>query len=132
MKANELRIGNLVIDRKGQICKVERIEKEFEECKILSNTALTHLPVEPIPLTEEILVNWCGFKKGILFDTILYLSNANWHISLKDSVYQLNYKENPKNQWIPVCINLKHVHQLQNLYFALTGEELTINHPSAK
>jgi hypothetical protein len=125
----ELRIGNLV-DWNGEIAKISQLlelEVGFKcgESDLYQN-------IQPIPLTEEILVNWCGFKKGILFYTILYLSNANWHISLKDGVYQLNYKENTKNQWIPVCRNLKHVHQLQNLYFALTGEELPINHPSAK
>jgi len=120
MNTQELRINNLFIDRKGQICKVERIEKEFEECKILSNTGLTHFPFEPIQLTEEILVNWCGFEK-IGYN---YRLKKGWHwIQVDKCSFYINGKQYGL---------IDYVHQLQNLYFALTGEELPINHPSAK
>ena len=63
INTKELRLGNLFVDRIGQICEVERIEKRFEECRIVSkHTALTHLPVKPIPLTEDVLLK-CGFER---------------------------------------------------------------------
>lgn len=65
----------------------------------------------PIPLTDEWLVNM-GFNKrspeGYWYD----LNRISINIPT------IEYK----NNWIE--INLQYVHQLQNLYFALTGEEL--------
>jgi hypothetical protein len=117
-KASEVRIGNLY--------------KEGNDFKEIDFTDLNGLlmgfdewKLEPIPLTEEWLFKF-GFEKTHLFDTVLYISNTNFHISFNNSIYQLNYKENPKSHWLPVCKDLKYIHQLQNLYFALTGEELTI------
>jgi hypothetical protein len=64
---------------------------------------------EPIPLTEEWLLKF-GFKK----------SSWGW---IKNGVniqkgFTLAFSSN-KNS-----IEIKHLHQLQNLYFALTGQEL--------
>jgi hypothetical protein len=116
MKANELRIGNWIQDG-----------NEFEQITIDHLNCLNsgRCEYDPIPLTEEWLLNF-GFEKTHLFDTVLYISNTNFHISFNNSIYQLNYKENPKSQWFPVCKDLRYIHQLQNIYFALTGEELTI------
>ena len=89
---------------------------------------------EPIPLTEEWLLKF-GFKcvhiKNIHYTvndpngvaelhkiSIFPTVNNQWHIAFSD---ELNgYKD-----YIPTT-KISHVHQLQNLYFALTGEELTI------
>ncbi len=38
-------------------------------------------------------------------------------------VYDDKHNNIPNEQ---IWVNIKHVHQLQNLYFALTGKELTI------
>lgn len=114
MRGNELRFGNLIF-WDGELYDVKR--SFFDQ--------YSDDEIEPIPLTEEWLERF-GFRKGHLFDTVLYLSSTNWHISSHNGIYQLNYKESPSEPWIPVCKDMKYVHQLQNLYFALTGEELTL------
>jgi hypothetical protein len=70
--------------------------------------------IEPIPLTEEWLFKF-GFKK--------------W----TDRKFVGRYTKNRHSVWYGVTdYQIKHsrpfryVHQLQNIYFALTGEELTI------
>lgn len=71
---------------------------------------LEYKDVTPIPLTEEWLLKWfgedgvgCYAEENNMVE--LFLNNGDYLI--------------PKNR-------LQYVHQLQNLYFALTGEELTL------
>ena len=107
MKANELRLGNL-IDRKDYICKVTKIEEGgiITEPLEYKGERFVEQRVEPIPLTEEWLVKF-GFKKG----------SKGWFKTLSNN-HKFNFY-----MYKNLCSN---VHQLQNLYFALTGEELTI------
>jgi hypothetical protein len=71
---------------------------------------------EPIPLTEEWLLRM-GFEK---------LNQHYW--SLNGFNYQMIFSNNSldvhKRKYL--IKNVKHVHSLQNLYFALTGQELEI------
>ena len=64
--------------------------------------------LKPIPLTEEWLLKF-GFR-----ESNKYLFK-----------YKLGLKKRGDNYFYD-NISIKHVHQLQNLYFALTGEELTL------
>lgn len=101
MKASELRIGNLIYSKGLK----ENIKVEYS---LLSNNddCMNYL-YNPIPLTDEWLVKF-GFKKGVKgwFKT---LDN-----NLKFNLYMYN-----RSLYLSV-------HQLQNLYFALTNEELTL------
>jgi hypothetical protein len=79
--------------------------------------------IEPIPLTEEWLLK-LGFKrikKGIGWDKLsdgkLILVEVPTN---KGNIVAFNYDADKYNY-------LKYVHQLQNLYFALTGVELQLN-----
>jgi len=105
MEAKEFRIGNY-ISRLDLGSGEPRTEQVLE---LLKKRAVTTGPcrvivlykdIEPIPLTEEWLC-----KLG--FD------NNHW-----------------ATKWIledmPIPTGIKYVHQLQNLYFALTGKELTL------
>lgn len=133
MKANELRLGNL-IDRQDYICKVTRIEEDgiITEPLEYKGERFVEQKLKPIPLTEEWLVKF-GFKKTLWnntnypnrFELTLYVNG----ILIKyDSYYNettaLSFGEFGNDNVI--ITKLKYVHQLQNLYFALTGEELTI------
>lgn len=74
--------------------------------------------VNPIPLTEEWLIKSAGFKCEDMAD-------------LGDYVYltidYLTLSWNEGSIWIEEFdTKCKHVHQLQNLYFALYQSELTI------
>lgn len=122
MGANELRIRNLFKDREGRICRVESIHEDFEECDILSvEGAITALPVEPIPLTDEWLVKF-GFEKES--DFIFSIDRFIVFKNLYNNVLGLNTSDFYTSTGIGFQKHLEHVHTLQNLYFALTGEEL--------
>ena len=70
---------------------------------------------ESIPLTEEWLIK-LGFEKNITTD--LYPTFSYDILNVNDGiVYVLNYG---------FVNHIKYVHQVQNLYFTLTGEELKL------
>jgi hypothetical protein len=110
MKATELRIGNLVQDRRS------------EECGMIDIVVLGIIDTmenhsyEPIPLTEEWLIKF-GFDDIEMSIPVAYKTKSGFRIKEDQRGYWMQYK------YGTVIIN--HVHQLQNLYFALTGEELT-------
>ena len=102
MKPNELRIGDWVETFEGviQIQNGWEID-EGNEC-------------QPIPLTEEWLEKF-GFEYSDLNG-----DSGLWKIP----PFQIYGK---CNQFIyEYALDVNYVHQLQNLYFAITGEELTI------
>jgi hypothetical protein len=122
MKANELRVGNLVFFRGREIVVHAKLlvsieEKEYEDDYI-----------QPIPLTLEILTK-CGFEKDD--------DAGNWN-SPKHDIYRVgSFKVGIKEDFIgwynqvdddfySYFVQVKHLHQLQNLVYALTGEELNI------
>lgn len=118
IQANELRIGNWIADHEAGGCfKIESIYKNMKGVYWVSyrNESITCSidELEPIPLTEEWLVKF-GYTKSKC-DT--YWWNDN-NITLYYNVFDKlsNY----------YGYELKYVHQLQNHYFALTGEELTL------
>ena len=74
---------------------------------------------EPIPLTEEWLLKF-GFVNGGKSD----FDKKKLSIHLP-SFYYTNGRTF-YNSWRIMDYSVKSVHQLQNLYFALTGEELEI------
>jgi hypothetical protein len=105
MKATELRIGNYVYGYSGD--NVTAVTSAW----FLFKTAER---ANPIPLNEEWLVKF-GFDPGKPIKALNILSSYN----LGNFGCKLSYSG-------AVGPNIQHVHQLQNLYFALTGEELTI------
>jgi len=105
MDAKELRIGNWIHskathqDWQIELDSIELVLKSLDK-------------VEPIPLTEEWMVN-LGFDK------------KHWPVFFKNGVEFVSeqgimrYYTHP-NRWL----DIDYVHELQNLYFALTGKEL--------
>lgn len=119
MKAEELRIGNFV--------RAKSPEKEVyqEPVKVdihyldmfCHDKKLVHF--EPIPLTEEWLIRF-GFSSRL--DNLFYV---NFFFTLAKS-------EEGFRLWIVSGTygrTIHYVHELQNLYFALTGQELTLAPP---
>ncbi len=110
MKATELRIGNWVQDKHSEECGMI----DVVVLGIIYDYPVNHLHPEnhsykPIPLTEEWLerFNWnppkdIGVSFSLTTDEIHFVAG--------------NYYK-----------KIEYVHQLQNLYFALTGEELNQN-----
>ena len=155
MKATELRIGNYVWDDySGEmlVCAILESSAVYlqKTIKLPSGQYLIK-DIEPIPLTEEWLLkfyfdkwenesytqhenhlNYC-LHNAIdgTFDFKVYLSES-WY-GAKNTNPEEIIKHTEKYWGIKIdhdilyfFYELKYVHQLQNLYFALTGEELTL------
>jgi hypothetical protein len=119
IKASELRICNWVL-HEGTITPIQISAKSFLEVE--NYIAL----FEPIPLTPEILEKCNGFQPAI--GGTYYLPNENWKADFmglepcpSGGYYRLN------EEYAEVGDTIQYLHQLQNLYFALTGTELEIN-----
>lgn len=104
IQANELRIGNWVSIGEMSYRPLNKVIPEL--CS----------SYEPIELTPEILID-CGFEKGL--DHFWYSPNIEIGVLFHDSGLTVTTQS--------VSRPVTHLHQLQNLYFALTGEELTVN-----
>ncbi len=123
MTVKELRIGNLVQyqDEDVEIFKVVQISKKM--ISVENNIESCHLDIEafePIQLTEEWLLKF-GFYENE--NGFFRLDFCNMYF-----LYKYNYGFSfCKNNLEIECYSHFTVNQLQNLYFALTGEELKIN-----
>jgi len=83
---------------------------------------ITSLSLKPIKLSEEHLLKF-GFKDvSSSLEKLFEKENFKWHSSTDEVVVELDNGMNGFDLWT----NCKYVHQLQNLYFALTGTELEI------
>jgi hypothetical protein len=118
----ELRIGNWVEYKSFgdfDYQTVESISKEginlswFPECIVWIEPDELH----PIPLTPEILEK-CGFREYGPFSPWLTLGSFSW-----SDPAGISYEIDEESAMLD---HIKYLHQLQNLYYAVTGEELTI------
>ena len=115
LKNNELRIGNLVNSKNDGIISITNISEK--SVAVIEAHCYNHIPVEfisPIPLTEEWLLKF-GFEFNE--DERVY-QKKEIRIELIDEDFIFSYFFG--------IVYLKYVHQLQNLFFALTGAELTV------
>ena len=116
MKASELRIGNLVWLKSKSMPYVISSGHDIEEI----DDAPEGFDATPIELTEEWLLKF-GFEE--------------WKVN----IFRKNWGRNGV-EFITFCPDgfffelgkgsyrhLEYVHRLQNIFFALTGEELTFN-----
>jgi hypothetical protein len=120
ISANELRVGNFLletkIDNNDIGFTVSRIDEDFLEILMGSRNYEALHPIEIIP---EILEK-CGFE---LLSTLPRGLKHWW--SAKMQGYLVEHNDSYK--WAGYETPFKYLHQLQNLYFALIGEELEIN-----
>lgn len=138
MDAKELRIGNL-IEKDGVIWQIfgirvnEIIVSNYPDDNNMMDCYIDK--TSPIPLTEEWLKKF-GFElictdgghfaikhprgyKDMYKIHIYQTIGDKWHLSFSDALIG-------KDRDYQTCTTIQHVHQLQNLIYALTGEELTI------
>jgi len=115
LKATDLRIGNLVckslksgngrkLNQKITIADFERIEESIT------------FNYEPISLNEQWLLD-LGFEED---ENLFHNQIALYKNGIGGFNYNVNYFEHEN------LYEISSVHQLQNLYFALTNEELTL------
>jgi len=96
MRVQDLRIGNIIRHN------VKDTESDTGFCE----------PNES-PITEDDMWFFCDGGK-------------EFRIYLADSPKDNSLHYNAGNEWYPEIAEFKFIHQLQNLYFALTGEELKL------
>jgi hypothetical protein len=130
MTANELRIGNWVMSHHNTRIKIDAISDTHVGYSDKNDywrdqTSL----ITPIPLTPEILekagfsendasgsdVKFWDFPEEPTVDLLLRLYDEQGYDLLDMEFQQIHYDH-----------KILYLHQLQNLYFALTGEELNI------
>jgi len=106
--STHLRIGNLVrYHHDGGFIDAPIFHLTDEDVNVL-----------PIELTPEILEK-AGFRK----ERVLGSKTKYWY-----GLGELSYSEAHDGWWFRgVFRDIKYLHDLQNTYFALTGEELEIN-----
>ena len=122
MKVFELRIGNWIEGVDG-ICQITEILKNGVNVTNPDDTPPHYFDwIEPIPLTEEWLLKFGFENKGRILssDVISYVNKFGAEVR-HYTEYRFFIPELRTGIWI------QYIHQLQNLYFALTGEELTIH-----
>lgn len=134
INAKDLRIGNLILfnPKKGieRICLVMEIkEKEIIVKDNGLNLSLFELEFQPIPLTPDMLQK-CGFEKWFVED---YETNDVYEKSIDDDL-SIEITSLKNGDFI-LCVRVdeyrlskpfRFIHQLQNLYYALTQTELNI------
>lgn len=123
---SELRIGNYIQDYdKTKILLVERVDDTLKY-RELNNTSLysesNHITnLKPIEINEDWLVRF-GFE--IRSNNWKSLSIcSDWFYLYLEKLAGFKMSINKESVYLP---HIKYVHQLQNLYFSLTGLELSI------
>jgi len=128
MTPNELRIGNYV-EFEGKLYQLASInsdntirlksdDKTHKNYSYGSIGCYAFRELNPIQLTEEWLL-----KFGFDYDSDIALySKSGYDVCINDD-NSISYYLGEYGSWYK---NITHVHQLQNLYFALTNEELTL------
>jgi hypothetical protein len=107
IKANELRLGN--ITKYGVI-----MPNDILNIYQMAQADVNPVEYEPIQLTEEWLIKF-GFE-----------NNGQGIYDLKGWLPYLRKRKNNYQVYNVADCFIEYVHELQNLYFALTGEELVI------
>lgn len=120
INANELRLGNWVLCRNSEeedFYNDQIITGDFALLEWFEKNPQEYTLFKPIELTPEILEK-CGFEKP--------LTKNSWFRKGK-------FAAMPKEEGVIIefrnleILLIKSLHNLQNLYFALTGEELEVN-----
>jgi hypothetical protein len=125
MKANELRLGNLL--QTGVLDIVTVISIMGESIQVEDNNSHTTVrnigSLSPIPLTAEWMERF-GFKyeggTGYLAPT----NTEHWYTTLRNGFMPNAIARGSVEK--DGYVGCHFVHQLQNLFYALTGEELTL------
>ena len=142
MKAEEFRIGNLLQSNKGTLLEVIELSNENISTKVLDRS-LYPLPngwsMEPIPLTEEWLLNFGFVSDNYEFQETYFMDISTDERYNYQTLIQAIYMDEYTNIFIKdvergnefdfsdsFITKVKYVHQLQNLYFAITNTKLTL------
>lgn len=135
LNEKDLRIGNLILfnDDNNTACTIESIKRDFDdepysvEIKFKDGmfSDVNIEDIKPIALTSEWLLN-LGFTFSEAFKDHFYK-----HIEGQKLFSVFPFSTKPfcritEGDFAVYNMPCRFIHQLQNLYFALTGKELTV------
>jgi hypothetical protein len=134
LSAQDLRIGNLVyyhiedpMDERKEYDKIGPIDHNDLRCLV---THEDNSEYRPIPLSEEWLRKF-GFSDKEYQEGFIGIDVNHMNFVLtkpnKMGDFQEYFAWEYKNDIWPKYNELKFIHELQNLFYCLTGEELVIN-----
>ena len=115
MEAKELRILNYVNTPYEKEVEIKSIVEDdnWGGYYIVTNNNKTSITVvKPIPLTEQWLLDF-----GFVSHKQNYYKKDYFRIMIYEGIFFLE-------DWHDGCLEIEHVHRLQNLYFALNNNEL--------
>lgn len=131
MKSNDLRIGNYVtynpeaVDE-GTLITPLLVTAIDDDAGVILNDGFQNVydfdEILPIPLTPELL-QAAGFSKAGDWDYELQRLCLHDMLSGRDKDWEVYLKAGNDAVYVT---NIKYLHQLQNLYYSLTGTELEL------
>ncbi len=122
MKVTDLRIGNYIQTANG-IDEVRGVLNRncFKDVFLVKNGDVEIEDLQPIPLTEEWLLK-LGFEENAGNTFSIKVESDCFKIEIYKKIF---FPYEYKGMLLP-AIRLKYIHELQNLYHAITGNELKI------
>ena len=134
MEAKELRIGNYILDYEAEpevsiYWKVEEIQRLSNDKALNQTIGVTYrkgscwtCDPQPIPLTEEWLVKFSFERTSYGREFKGFHLEASSRVLATDLLSGFSWEQVVDEKYLRIL----YVHQLQNLYFALTNEELKL------
>ena len=121
LKCTDLRIGNLVYSKEtNRFQKITGLTDENPFIDAVTFDYTNYDEIEALPITEEMLFNFGYGKKHDIY----YKNNSLLRFIGNEVFYSRGEIDDTEFQ--EYITSVKYVHQLQNLYFALTGRELIV------
>jgi hypothetical protein len=138
LNTQELRLGNYVnVPREDQspfrIDGFEFLTKDFCKVEMVFNPNFHPLTwelkdLQPIPLTPDILVKAAALVNKVSFTYRIDLPGIQMLFLDLAGVGTTSYYVNIFQQGVSITLGkVQYLHQVQNLFFALTGTELTLS-----
>jgi hypothetical protein len=144
LHAKDLRYGNKVFNKRGEVITVHQILSNTIVYDTAINVSRRHLSkvsgfydaayttqvvevvkeadlqeIEPIKLTPKVLES-CGFRNFVRDEWILSYGNTHTDFEFSDDGLRLRHNTMSR-------VAIKYLHQLQNFFYAMAGQELDIN-----
>jgi hypothetical protein len=132
MKANELRIGNIVDlgNRIAKIINISHLSCTVADLEETQDTIEDYDRVQGLILTDEWFEKWGFYKDGEywsmgIFDYKYCFKYRDW---ANNWAFYQEYTDSPDSKddgkKYPISFDIQYVHQLQNIWFALLHEEI--------